>query len=185
MVNEDRELVARVLAGDLDAFDGLVRKYNRMAGAIAFGVCGDFQTAEDIVQEAFLKAFRSLGALKDPRRFRVWLAGIVRNKGIDCVRERKRHWPMPSEEALAAADAGLFDADTPQELFLREEFRSKVLDAIRTLPEEDRLVVTLKHMEGLSYKEIAEITGTSVSAVESRLFRARRALRTKLNHILK
>src|SRR2546426_959508 len=105
MIAEDREYIERALSGESAAFDGLVKKYNRMAGAIAYGIVGDFGAAEDIVQEAFLKAYR--------------------------------------------------------------------------------IVVTLKHMEGLSYREIADLTGSTVSAVESRLFRARLALRKRLDRILK
>ena len=96
MVNEDRQLVQLVLNGDLQAFDKLVRKYNQMAGAISYGICGDFQLAEDIVQEAFLKAYHSLANLKDPGRFRVWFAGIVRSKAIDQIRQRKSFWSLPS-----------------------------------------------------------------------------------------
>ncbi len=185
MVNEDRELVQMVLLGDLDAFNQLVRKYNRMAGAIAYGICGDFQAAEDIVQEAFFKAYRGLETLKDPGKFRVWFAGIVRTRAIDHVRQRKSFWSFPSSSSGSSTEIEAFTEESPQDLFMREEFRTKILEAIRGLPEEDRLVITLKHMEGLSYKEIAEITCTTVSSVESRLFRARSALRKKLDHILK
>ena len=86
---EDRESVERVLSGDGAAFETLVRKYNRLGGAIAFGVLGDFQLAEDAVQDAFVKAFRSLGGLKDPRKFRVWFSGIVRKQAIDVYRQRR------------------------------------------------------------------------------------------------
>ncbi len=185
MTNEDRELVQETLAGDLEAFSRLVRKYNRMAGAISFGICGDFQMAEDIVQESFLKAYRSLRNLKDPAKFKVWLAGIVRSRAIDFVRQRKSFWSYPQEGEFSVSDLEVYSTESVEELLLKEEFRSKILEAIRGLPEEDRLVITLKHMEGLSYKEIAEITGATVSSVESRLFRARGALRKKLDHILK
>jgi RNA polymerase sigma-70 factor (ECF subfamily) len=186
MVNEDRELVEQVLSGDREAFGKLVRKYNRMAGAISYGICGDFNAADDIVQEAFLKAYRCLGALKDPGRFKLWFAGIVRTKAIDFVRQRKSFWSIPSNVSGGSHFEGEpYNSEVAEDLFMREEFRSKILEAIRGLPEEDRLVITLKHMEGLSYKEIAEITESTESAVESRLFRARAALRKKLDHLLK
>lgn len=184
MVNEDRELVQEARAGDAAAFARLVKKYNRMAGAIGFGICGDFQTAEDIVQEAFLNAYRNLKKLKDPAKFRAWFAGIVRSRAVDFVRQRKNFWSY-SQDGHGLVDFETYSSESVEDLVLREEFRSKILEAIRGLPPDDRLMITLKHLEGLSYREIAEVTGVTVSAVESRLFRARTALRKKLDRILK
>ena len=193
MTAEDREFIERVLAGERAAFDGLVRKYNRTAGAIAYAIVGDFSAAEDVVQDAFIKAYRCLASLRDPDRFRVWLAGIVRTQAIDWLRRRKAFWSVPLSQAFAddpggdddAGGRSGFTAPPVEELYAREELREKVLEAIRGLPEEDRVVVTLKHMDGLSYKEIADITGSTVGAVESRLFRARQVLRKRIEHILK
>lgn len=192
MVSEDREYVERILAGEPEAFESLVRKYNRMAGAIAFGIVGDFHEAEDVVQEAFLKAFRVLHALRDPGKFKAWFCGLVRTKALDALRRRPSHRTAEISEDMAGnlpgglggglSSAASFRMGSPvEEEQLREEARQKVLDAIRELPREDRVVVVLKHMEGLSYKEISEITGSSVSSIESRLFRARQALRKKLD----
>jgi len=193
MTAEDREYVERALTGEPAAFEALVRKYNRMAGAIAYGIVGDFSAADDIVQEAFLKAFRSLGDLREADKFKVWLGGIVRSRAIDWLRRRKALAVVPFSQAFGdggegdeeAAGRPLAEGLGPDALFQREELRGKVLDAIRALPPEDREVVTLKHMDGLSYREIAEMTGATVSAVESRLFRARQALRKKLERIVK
>jgi RNA polymerase sigma-70 factor, ECF subfamily len=189
MITEDREYIDRVLSGEASAFDVLVRKYNRMAGAIAFAIVRDFGAAEDIVQEAFLKAYQSLGTLRDIDKFKVWLAGIVRSRSLDWLRRRRSARSVPFSQAFLGdddgqAEAGL-EAPPAEELFLRTETQEKILDAIRSLAQEDRIVVTLKHMEGLSYKEIAELTSSTVPAVESRLFRARQELRKKLGDILK
>ena len=190
MIAEDREYIDRVLSGEIAAFDGLVRKYNRMAGAIAFGIVGDFSSADDVVQEALLKAYCDLGKLRDRNKFKVWLAGIVRSRAIDWLRRRKALPAMPFSQAFPDGDADSAEdpellAPPVEELYDQKELRDKVLEAIRNLPEDDRVVVTLKHMEGLSYKEIAELVGTTVSAVESRLFRARQDLRKKLEQILR
>ena len=180
MVSDDREHVERVLAGEPQVFEHLVRKYNRLGGAIAFGVLGDFGLAEDVVQDAFLKAFRSLGSLRDPDLFRSWFSGIVRKRAIDVFRQHKsrRATDRQLEEAGEPAAEGL----GPDDQFLKEEQRRKIFDAMKELSMDDRLVLVLKHMDGLSYKEISEITRTSVTAVESRLFRARRALKQKLTY---
>jgi RNA polymerase sigma-70 factor (ECF subfamily) len=190
MFASDREHVEQVLAGETEAFENLVRKYNRLGGAIAYGVLGDFQLAEDVVQEAFFKAYRALGSLRRPDRFRVWFAGIVKKCAIDELRRRKSGpGAAISLEARAEGPAGqqplaAKESASPVGRFLREERRQKILEALAELPEEDRLVVVLKHMEGLSYKEIAEISMTTVSSVESRLFRARQTLRKKITQLL-
>lgn len=190
MTAEDRDYVDRALSGDRTAFDGLVRKYNRMAGAIAYAIAGDFAAAEDIVQDSFLKAYQSLPSLRAAEKFKVWLAGIVRSRAVDWLRKRKGLWGLPFTQAFPQGEEDVssraaFHGPPADELYAQEEVRAKILEAIRGLPEEDRVAVTLKHMEGLSYREIAELTGATVSSVESRLFRARQALRKKLEQILK
>jgi RNA polymerase sigma-70 factor (ECF subfamily) len=189
MYSEDKDLVERILAAEPRAFESLVRKYNRLGGAIAYSIVKDFHLAEDVVQESFLKAFRSLHGLREPEKFKYWFAGLVRSKAVDLLRQRRSRAAAELPECdvgrrglrqdLAGAAAAPAAASGEEEL-LREESRARILEAIGDLPEEDRLVVVLKHMEGLSYKEIAELTETSVGAVESRLFRARQALRKKL-----
>ena len=179
MFSEDREFVERILAGDMDAFESLVRKYNRMAGAMAFAIVGDFHLAEDVVQESFIKALRALPDLREPEKFRFWFAGLVRSRALDVLRQRRAH---PTQALPQDASAESFHPEVlgPEDAEMREELRERILAAVADLPEEDRLVVVLKHMEGLSYKEIAELLGTTVSAVESRLFRARQLLSKQL-----
>lgn len=184
MLSEDREYVERILSGEPELFELLVRKYNRMGGAIAFGIIGDFHQAEDIVQEAFLKAFRSLHALREPGKFKFWFAGLVRSKALDALRQRRGQKGAIQATGIPPglpSSAAFGHGPSLEEEEVAEDLRRKILDAIEDLPGEDRLVVVLKHMEGLSYKEIAEITGASLSAVESRLFRARQMLRQKLD----
>ena len=179
----DQECVERVLAGEPRFFEELVRRYTRFGGAIAYGVVGDFQQAEDVLQEAFFKAFRALPTLRQPERFKVWFAGIVRSHALDALRKRR---------SRGRREVGLYDFGdvvtsavvspeiSPDERQTLREEREQILKSISELPEDDRLMIVLKHLEGLSYKEIAQVTTTTVSAVESRLFRARRALKEKL-----
>lgn len=176
MCSEDRESIERVLAGESEAFEGLVRRYNRMAGSIAYAILKDFHLAEDAVQEAFLKAFASLPSLRDPAQFKFWFAELVRSKALDALRRKKSAASRIERREAAAPRA----AESAEEEEIREETRARVRAAIEELPEADRLAVVLKHLEGMSYREIAELTGTTVSAVESRLFRARQALKRVL-----
>ena len=180
MFSEDRDYVERILAGEPEVFESLVRKYNRLGGAIAFGILGDFHLAEDVVQDAFITAFRALSSLREPGKFRFWFVGLVRSKALDALRHRRTRETVALPDDLPSG--GSFGPQSPvEEEHLREEVRQKVLDAVKELPPEDRTVVVLKHMEGLSYKEIAEVTGATLSSVESRLFRARNSLRKKLD----
>ena len=202
MLAEDREYVERVLAGEPEVFEQLVRKYNRLGGAIAYGVLSDFHLAEDVVQDAFIRAFEALDSLKEPGRFRVWFAGIVKRRSIDVLRQRKNPRIRAASLEAGGADAGeggslgstvSSDSRRPEQspddsqldAAVHAERRRQVLECISGLDENDRIIVSLKHMEGLSYREIAELMETSVSAVESRLFRARRVLRKKLAAVLK
>jgi len=212
---QDRECVERVLAGESGAFEELVRKYHRLGGAIAFGVLGDFQLAEDVVQEAFFSAYRRLESLADPAKFRVWFAGIVRKRSIDVLRQRRsaiaraasldagadgpgggagsrNHRGGSSAGSRSGAMSIARDARRPDsaaqepalERLARSEERRRVLECVGELAEEDRTVIVLKHMDGLSYKEIAEVTGWTVPAIESRLFRARQVLKRRLERLL-
>ncbi|MEE3054132.1 MAG: sigma-70 family RNA polymerase sigma factor [Planctomycetota bacterium] len=202
MLAEDREYVERVLAGEPEVFEQLVRKYNRLGGAIAYGVLSDFHLAEDVVQDAFIRAFEALDSLKEPDRFRAWFAGIVKRRSIDVLRQRKNPRIRAASLEAGGADAeeggslgstvssdsrrpGQSPDDSQLDAAVHAERRRQVLECISGLDENDRIIVSLKHMEGLSYREIAELMETSVSAVESRLFRARRVLRKKLAAVLK
>ena len=202
MLAEDREYVERVLAGEPEVFEQLVRKYNRLGGAIAYGVLSDFHLAEDVVQDAFIRAFEALDSLKEPDRLRAWLAGIVKRRSSDVLRQRKNPRIRAASLEAGGADAeeggslgstvssdsrrpGQSPDDSQLDAAVHAERRRQVLECISGLDENDRIIVSLKHMEGLSYREIAELMETSVSAVESRLFRARRVLRKKLAAVLK
>lgn len=195
MQAEDREFVERVLAGETELFERLVRKYHRFGCAIAFGVLGDFQLAEDVVQDAFLKAYRALSTLQSPGRFQVWFAGIVKKRAIDVLRQTRtiarravsldRRSSGSGAENTRRREIPADGHDPVVERFERQEQRERILAEISELPEADRTVIVLKHMDGLSYREIATLTGTTVGAVESRLFRARSQLRARLEPLLR
>ncbi|MHC4392736.1 MAG: RNA polymerase sigma factor [Planctomycetota bacterium] len=174
----EAELVRKARAGDRAAFEVLVRRYLRLAGAAAYKVVGDYEQAADVVQDAFMKVHKSLHTLRDDRRFKSWLYGVVRTTAIDALRRRKRRGGRSvdvdtvSEELSVRPDpsAGLVD----------QERRVKVRAAVNELSEGYREIVVLKYLEDRSYQEIAEILDTTVEAVESKLHRARVKLKSKL-----
>lgn len=180
----DETLVRRSQAGERKALELLVARHTRFAGAVALSVVRDYHSALDVVQEAFVKVYQRLDGLEDPARFRPWLRNVVRTTALDHLRRSKvtgRHGEqLPGEDeeggstTLPTPDLG------PEELSQQAELRAQVREVVTTLPEGQRELITLKYLEGASYEEIGKALGLSVSSVESRLFRARAALRKRL-----
>jgi RNA polymerase sigma-70 factor (ECF subfamily) len=181
MSETDAELVRAARAGDREAFGRLAQRYVRLAGAAAYAVVGEYQDAADVVQDALVKAHRRLGELRTPERFRSWLYGVVRTTALDMLRRRKRRPQVDLEStAIEGVDAGVEPAS---ERLARAELARHVRAGVAELPEGYREVVALKYLDERSYDEIAELLGTTVGAVESRLHRARRMLRNKLGRL--
>ncbi len=185
-LEQDAALVRRTLAGDDEAFKELMAKYVRIAGSIAYSVVGDFHIAADMVQEAFIKVYRLLSTLENPKTFRSYLANAVRSTSLDWVRRQKslsRGSPISfsdyAEEAPEMEDEST-RGTAPLQSVEDSEMYEKILELVAELPENYREVFVLKHVEDVTYTEIADILGISVSAVEARLFRARKMLRDKL-----
>jgi len=184
---DDAILVERFRAGDGKAFELLVARHTRYAGAVALSVVGEYHAALDVVQESFIKALDGIWSLENPQRFKSWLRNVVRTTSLDYLRRRKvvgrsgerlpgqgesDSQPLPSE--------GLGPDDALEQDELRELIRQEVL----ALPETQREVVYLKYLEGLSYEEISHTTGLTINTIESRLFRARGRLRERLGRHL-
>ena len=171
-MESDGKLVQRVLKGDESAFEMLVDRYMALAGGLAYQILGDFHLASEVVWEAFLKAYQFLPKLTKPEAFRSWLMEIVRNTALDRCRRKK----------LESGEEGLFsleDRHLPEEEVEKKELQQLVRKVLSTMPEEYQELLILKHMEGLSYREIGQRLGMSESAVESKLFRARKLLRER------
>ena len=182
LLGDDATLVTRAQRGDTKAFELLVARHTRLAGAVAVSVVSDYHLAMDVVQEAFVKVLSGIGNLEEPERFRGWLRNIVRTTAIDVLRRRKV--AGRTGEALPGQDedtAPLPAPDLqPDDVLAQAELREQVRAEIAALPESQREVVMLKYLEGLSYEEIAKLTGLTISTIESRLFRARKALQGRL-----
>lgn len=182
MEKSDARLVEEVLGGEVGSYEELVRRYMGLARSLAYSVVRDFHLAEDVVQRSFLKAYRVLDQLEDGSRFKGWLMEIVRTTSLDVYREVYRRGLGKLEVDLVEEWGG---GEVPEEVVLRHELQELVRRVLFQMPLVYREVLVLKHMEGLSYREMAELLGTSVSAIESRLFRARRMMHSKLRGMLK
>ena len=175
----DGELVERFRRGDGTAFDALVLRYVRLAGAIAYGIVGDYEQAADVVQESFLKVHGSLGGLREPEKLKGWLHGVVRSCALDALRRRKRG-PAALDQIEGAEAILPSSLPGPGLGIERAELETGVLRAVRELPEQYREVVLLKYLDERSYQEISETLGLTIETIESRLFRARKILKEKL-----
>lgn len=179
MESPGKELVERARGGDAAAFAALIRAYERVALAVAFGVLGDPVASGDVVQDAFVRAWERLADLRETQRFGAWLCGIVRNLAVDAVRRRKPTEPI---EAAQAAEAEKWTHDPLDEIGRRER-RAKVIAAIASLDEVSRPVVVLRYYEGLASSQIAELLETTPAAVDMRLSRARKQLKALLGDL--
>ncbi len=175
----DAELVALTLAGDAHAYGELVGRYQHDIRALARGILNDYQRAEDVAQEAFIKAFYSLAELKDRQRFGAWVGMILRRMALDSVRADR---PSVSLETLRASglDVPQPAAQSSAEILALQEEERRVLETLRGLREDYRAIILLKHVENLSYKEIAERLNMSVPAVSEKLSRVRALLKRLL-----
>jgi len=172
----DRELLSQLRTGNSQAFTELYNKYRRRLLAYCYRLLQDPITAEDVVQVAFQKAYASLHTLDKPELFFYWLFSIARNEVYGHIRKMRRNGiPHSIEE-----EDDLWTEETPHEQVVRKETTEIVELFLNQLKIEYREVLVLRQYDKLSYAEIAAITGDSVSSVESRLFKARKALAKKL-----
>lgn len=169
------ELVCASQQGDLDAFGRLVVRFQRLACAVAYTVVGDVHLAEDAAQEAFIEAYQELGRLREPAAFPAWFRHIVYKRADRLVRGRR----LPVLPLAAAVAVQAPQAEPPQLVELRAT-RAMVHAAVASLPEPDRLLVSLFHLGGYSQREVAALADLPEQVVKKRLFRARQTLRRLL-----
>ena len=184
----DQQLVERVQAGDRAAFNVLVLKYQHRVLKLVGRFVKDPAEAEDVAQEAFIKAYRALKAFRGDSAFYTWLYRIAINTAKNALVSSKRR-PIDFDLDLQDPEqyerqARLKDVDTPEGVALTEEIRLVVERAMEQLPEDLRTAIVLRELEGLSYEEIAEAMDCPVGTVRSRIFRARGAIDRKLKPLL-
>ncbi len=188
-INVDKELVERVQRGDKKAFDILVLKYQHKLVKLVSRYVYDSSEVLDVVQEAFLKAYRAIPTFRGDSAFYTWLYRIGVNTAKNHLISQGRKPPRTDVDAEEAeqyeGESQLKEYATPEGLLLKEEVEETVIKAIDNLPDDLRTAITLRELEGLSYEEIAAAMECPVGTVRSRIFRAREAIHQKLEPLLK
>jgi len=184
----DEELVSRVQRGDKAAFDFLVIKYQHKIIQLVNFYVKDPSEAQDVAQDAFIKAYRALGDFRGEAAFYTWLYRIAINTAKNYLMLRaRRHsdYQLDIQEVEALGNAPqLQGLETPEQLLLNEEIMTTLNKAIEALPEEMLVAFKLREFEGLSYEEIAVAMDCPIGTIRSRLFRAREAIDKQLTPLL-
>ena len=185
----DQQLVERAQRGDKHAFELLVAKYQRRLGRLISRFVRDAAEAEDVTQDAFIKAYRALPSFRGDSAFYTWLYRIGINTAKNYLLALGRRAPtstvFDSEEAEEFEDAALLhEVVTPENELMSKQVVEAVNVSLQQLPEDLRVALTLREIEGLSYEEIAAVMNCPVGTVRSRIFRAREAVAANLRPLL-
>ncbi len=184
----DQLLVQRVQKGDKRAFDLLILKYQHRIVSLVSRYVSDHSEAQDVAQEAFIKAYRAIGRFRGDSAFYTWLYRIAINTAKNWIVAKNRRPPASDIDAVDAEQYGisarLKETSTPENEMLREEIERTVFDTIATLPEDLRTAIMLREMDGMSYEEIAMTMECPIGTVRSRIFRAREAIDEKLKPLI-
>ncbi|PIE66838.1 MAG: RNA polymerase subunit sigma [Deltaproteobacteria bacterium] len=189
IVNDD-ELVLRLQRGDEWAFQLLVRRFRQKLFAIAFGITLDAEESQDIVQEVFLQAYRCIASFKGDSSLATWLHRITVNRCLNWKRRWTRrfkwlHVSLDQQDDDAPPLKPVSDLPSPESRVQDAQTQAMIENALKMLPEQARVVFVLREIEGLSYADIAEVAGIKPGTVRSRLFNARKRLRSILQPQMK
>jgi RNA polymerase sigma factor (sigma-70 family) len=187
---DEMELVQRARQGDLSAYDELVRRYQERIYATVYHMTSNHEDANDLAQEAFIKAFHALKTFKGGSSFYTWIYRIAVNKTINFLKQRKHKSQLSLDDLDFNAEhdpdfVALVSEKTPRRDAGLSELQEKLNEALQRLSEPHRLVVTLHDVQGLSHEEIAKIMGCNIGTVRSRLFYARQQLQAYLSDYIK
>ena len=177
---QEAAVIQAVLDGDVNAYEALVKEYEKNVYNLALRMTGNSEDAADMAQEAFIKAYNSLTAFRGDSKFSVWLYRIVSNVCLDFLRSRSRKQTVSlSSENDDGEEVDLDIADethSPEQLLDRSLTRDAVRRGLAALPPDHREILLLREIQGLSYEEIADVLGLEAGTVKSRIFRARKKL---------
>jgi len=184
----DHELVKRVQNGDKAAFDLLVLKYQHKLCKLISRYVQDSSEVLDVAQESFIKAYRALPNFRGDSAFYTWIYRIAINTAKNYLVAQGRRPPVGDIDSVEAeqyeGESILKDYATPEHILLKDEIERTVIDAIEQLPQDLKIAITLRELEGLSYEEISVAMECPVGTVRSRIFRAREAINRRLDPLL-
>jgi RNA polymerase sigma-70 factor (ECF subfamily) len=188
--SDESKLVEAARSGDIGAFESLVRRYDRNVFRIAQHITQNREDAEDVVQDAFLKAYQNLGQFQGQSKFYTWLVRIAVNEALMRLRRRRPERMVSIDEDVKTEEDSIPReiadwSPNPEQLYTQSELKDILGKTIQGLPPSFRTVFVLRDVEGLSTEETASALELSVPAVKSRLLRARLQLRERLNRYFK
>jgi RNA polymerase sigma-70 factor (ECF subfamily) len=190
----DGQLVADTLAGKREAYDELIRRYQRQAVAVSYRLLGNSSDAAEVTQDAFLKAYKSLATLERPAAFGGWLMRIVSNLSLNYRRGRKTRSQLPLDDVLGPIDSGQTEASGRSEWMSKSadpahtvesrEMGKRLEEAMKQLPEKQRLAITMFTLQEMPQKDVAEALNCSVEAVKWHVFQGRKRLKELMKDYL-
>ena len=174
----DLGLVKRAKAGDYQAFDLLVLKYQSRLISTAFKFVKDQQIAEDLVQDSFIKSFKSIGSFREDSTFYTWIYRITVNTSKNYLVSKKRKDELLQTDISNEENYFIepIDKDTPEDLFHASQLHKIIIESLNGLGEDTKVALTLREFDGLSYEQIAEVVNCPVGTVRSRIFRGREVI---------
>ena len=184
LMNSSADLVARACQGDQEAFRLIFERYSRPLISFVYDQVGNRELAEELTQETFVRAYRSLRALREETKLSTWLFGIAKNVAREALRARQRtsqHVDLDDKLVLNLSDRG----PVPVKQLLNKELNEVIQNSLALLDEDKRLVFTLKVFQQCSYEEIAEITGFSIPKLKTDLHRARTEMRKRVGQYVR
>ena len=184
---EDRELVVLAQQGDREAFDQLVKRYQKQVYRAAYALVGNIEDAMDVTQEAFLRAYRAIDRFKPEMPLFPWLYRIARNQGLSSLKRRRRRGFSLSLDHTEEDERPVEVADTcqdPRKESVENELETHLAEALDTLKPEDREILLLRVVQQYSYQHIADLLDIPIGTVMSRLYYARSRLKTKMEKYL-
>ncbi len=176
-MTEDRVLVSRVLRGEMEAFQLLIKEHERLVSHMVGRLIKNVQDHEEICQDVFLKVYEKLSAFTFQSKLSTWIATIAYRHAINFVRKKKIMIADESEDSLIER---FRDDETPEEVLMEKDLDIHIRMLIEKLPAQYKIVLSLFHLDGMNYEEITEVTGMPAGTVKNYLFRARNILKEKI-----
>ncbi|MFL2706076.1 MAG: sigma-70 family RNA polymerase sigma factor [Gammaproteobacteria bacterium] len=188
--NKDKDLVLvrRLKRGDYKAFDLLLLKYQSRVVGLALKFVKDLQIAEDIAQESFLKAYKSINSFREESAFYTWIYRITVNTSKNYLTSKSRKKELSESDINRLEDSeDIFDipgGSSPEEILSANNLREVIMESLTNLPEDIRTAISLREFEGLTYEEISEVLNCPIGTVRSRIFRGREIMQERISPIL-